>query len=234
MDYKDFISGQTGENFWFKGKKELIDILMKNSKEKNLNLLNIGAGTGADLDVINKYGNVYLIDINQEALNLIPEKMYFEKKICDATELTYPDNFFDIVCSFDVFEHIKNDFKAVREIKRVLRKDGLLFFTVPAFNFLFSAHDKALHHFRRYNKKSLYNLLKNFKEIRVSFWNSSLFLPLSILRILKKRSIPHTDYFNLPNFLERTFLSLLRFENRFIDRGFKIPIGLSLVGFCRK
>ena len=80
MDYIDFVAGQTGENFWFKGKRELIDILMRNITGKDLKILNIGAGTGADLEVLTKYGNIYAIDINQLALDLIPENICFEKK----------------------------------------------------------------------------------------------------------------------------------------------------------
>jgi len=234
MDYIDFVAGQTGENFWFKGKRELIDTLMRYATGNNLKILNIGAGTGADLDILHKYGDIYVIDTNQRALNLIPEDMCFEKKECDATKLDYPENFFDIICSFDVFEHIENDSKAVSEILRVLKKGGHLFFTVPAFQMLFSAHDKALLHFRRYNRKSLLYLLRAFQDINMSFWNSSLFFPLSILRILKKKSKPQTDYFNLPKFLEQFFLRLLRIENYLIAKGFKIPLGLSLVGSCKK
>ncbi|MHA1987381.1 MAG: class I SAM-dependent methyltransferase [Promethearchaeota archaeon] len=234
MDYIDFAAGQTGENFWFKGKRELIDTLMKNIEGDNLKILNIGAGIGADLDILNKYGDIYVIDINQRALNLVPEHLCVEKKECDATKLDYPENFFDIVCSFDVFEHIENDSQAVSEILRVLKKGGFLFFTVPAFQILYSAHDRALLHFRRYNTKTLHYLLSAFHDIRMSYWNSSLFFPLSILRILKKKSKPQTDYFNLPKFLERFFLRLLRIENYIIAKKFKIPLGLSLVGSCRK
>ena len=154
---------------------------------KNLKILNIGAGTGVDLEIMNRFGNIYIIDVNKKALDLIPSNLYSEKKVCDATALPYPNEFFDIVCSFDVFEHIKNDKKAVLEAHRVLKKKGLLLLMVPAFNFLFSAHDKALLHYRRYSKKKLYELLRIFKNEYLSYWNSILFIPLSILRILKKK-----------------------------------------------
>ena len=186
MDYKDYIAGQTGDQFWFKSKKDLINILMNKIGRKDLKILNIGAGTGIDLEILNRFGNIYIIDVNKKALDLIPSNLYSEKKVCDATALPYPNDFFEIVCSFDVFEHIKNDEKAVLEAYRVLKKGGLLLLMVPAFNFLYSAHDRALLHYRRYNKKKLYKLLKIFKYEYLSYWNSILFLPLSILRILKK------------------------------------------------
>lgn len=234
MDYIDYISGQTGENFWFKGKRNLINILLKKINRKNLSILNIGAGTGADLDILNQYGDIFIIDVNQKALDLIPQNLYKEKKFCSAIDLDYPNNYFDVVCSFDVFEHIEEDHKVVSEIYRVLKTGGFLLFTVPAFNFLFSAHDKALQHVRRYNKKSLYPLLKDFKHIETSFWNSILFIPLSILRILKKKSKPKPDYFDLPSIIEKVFYKFLIIENRLINKGHRLPLGLSIIGFCVK
>ena len=234
MDYKDYIDGQTGEQFWFKSKKDLINILFNKIGRKNLRILNIGSGTGADLEIMNRFGNIYIIDVNKKALDLIPSNLYYEKKVCDATALPYPNDFFDIVCSFDVFEHIKNDKKAVLEAHRVLKKNGWLLLMVPAFNFLFSAHDKALLHYRRYSKKKLYDLLRIFKYEYLSYWNSILFIPLSILRILKKRAKPKTDYFNLPSVLEIVFLNFLRIENKLILKDYRLPFGLSLVGVYKK
>ena len=234
MDYRDYIDGQTRAQFWFRSKRDLINILMNKIGRKNLKILNIGAGTGADLEIMNRFGNIYIIDVNKKALDLIPSNLYSEKKVCDATALPYPNDFFDIVCSFDVFEHIENDKKAVLEAHRVLKKNGLLLLMVPAFNFLFSAHDKALLHYRRYSKKKLYDLLRIFKYEYLSYWNSILFIPLSILRILKKRAKPKTDYFNLPSLLEKAFLNFLRIENKLIMKDYRLPFGLSLVGVYRK
>ena len=234
MDYRDYIDGQSGDQFWFRSKKDLINILLNKIGLKNLKILNIGAGTGIDLEIMNRFGNIHIIDVNKKALDLIPSNLYSEKKICDATALPYPNDFFDIVCSFDVFEHIKNDGKAVLEAHRVLKKKGLLLFMVPAFNFLYSAHDRALLHYRRYSKKKIQGMLKIFKYEYLSYWNSILFLPLSILRLLKKRAKPKTDYFNLPYILEKAFLNFLRIENKLIMKDYRLPFGLSLVGVYRK
>ncbi|TFG13422.1 MAG: class I SAM-dependent methyltransferase [Promethearchaeota archaeon] len=234
MDYKDYINGQSTEQFWFKSKLRLIDILLKKIKKKQLTILNMGAGTGADLEIINQYGQVYVIDINKKALALIPSNLCVEKKLTDATNLPFPDDFFDVICSFDVYEHIKDDTKAVSESLRVLKKGGHLIFTVPAFNSLYSAHDKALNHYRRYSKKSIYILLKDTNFQYLSFWNTILFIPLALLRIFKKKSPPKTDYFNLPSRLEKLFLMILQIENNYVNRGKILPYGLSLIGICKK
>jgi ubiquinone/menaquinone biosynthesis C-methylase UbiE len=236
MDYKDHISGQKEYGFWFKGKKEIIKILVSKifKKGKRLNILNLGAGTGSDLDVLNHYGNVYVIDIEKSAIIMINKKFVFEKKVADACKIPYEDGFFDIVVSFDVFEHIKNDKKAVSEVYRVLKKGGILIFTVPAFNFLFSSHDRALHHKRRYNKMELKDLLYNFKGLKMYYWNSFLFVPIAFIRLFKKKSKPKLDHMNLPKSINSLFYFFLRIENFLIKYEISFPFGLSVVGFCRK
>ena len=159
MDYKDLQSGNTQEDFWFKAKNGLVKTLLEKTcaNKKELLILNLGAGTGDDLKILSKFGKNYVIDIDQESLSAIDNTLCAEKKLADACDLPYRDDFFDVVVSFDVFEHIKNDFQAIREVHRVLKSGGVLIFAVPAFEFLFSSHDKALRHFRRYsNKNNIY------------------------------------------------------------------------------
>ena len=157
MDYKDYQAGQTADNFWFRAKYKLIELLMdKNCSSNNqvpLKILSIGTGTGDDLKILDSFGDNYVTDILPEALSLVPDEVCYEKRIADACDLPYEDNFFDIVVSFDVFEHIENDTKAVSEVYRTLKKGGALVYSVPAGPNLFSSHDVALEHFRRYDKK---------------------------------------------------------------------------------
>ena len=81
MDYRDLQSGQTKENFWFKAKNNLIDVLMKKHAKQKAKILNIGVGTGDDLKVLSKYGENYVIDINKDALSVIDNNLCEEKKL---------------------------------------------------------------------------------------------------------------------------------------------------------
>lgn len=236
MDYKDLQAGQTKEFFWFKAKNDLVNLLMDKvcKDRKHLRILNIGAGTGDDLKDLVKFGKIYVIDIDCKALAVIDNNFCFEKKIADACNLPYDDNFFDIVVSFDVFEHIKNDKKAVSEVYRVLKNGGALVFTVPAFQILFSSHDKALEHQRRYSKKELQTLLISFNDRKIFFWNSLLFIFIAVMRLIKRKSKPKVDHMYLPRWLNVLFYKLLSFDNFLIRKNISIPIGLSLVGFCYK
>ena len=76
MDYKDFLSGKTEETFYFKAKNRLINIIMKKIKKKifknndeKFKILNLGVGMGNDLKIFKKYGENYIIDINDKTLN---------------------------------------------------------------------------------------------------------------------------------------------------------------------
>jgi ubiquinone/menaquinone biosynthesis C-methylase UbiE len=231
MDYKDLQAGHIKNNCWFKAKNNLIGVLIEKAcrNRRQLKILGIGAGTGDDLVILNKYGKNYVIDIDKNALSVVDDKLCEEKIVADACDLPYSNSFFDVVVSSDVFEHISNDKKSVSEAYRVLKENGILIFTVPSFQFLFSSHDNALHHQRRYNKKSVRNLLSQF-ELKIFFWNSLLFLPIAIMRILKRNSKPKVDQMNLPSWLNTIFFSLLIFDNFLIKRGLSMPVGLSIVG----
>ncbi|MBT7439605.1 class I SAM-dependent methyltransferase [archaeon] len=237
MDYKDHLRGNFANNFWFRGKYDLMKVLLSmNLKKRKNKILVLGAGTGEDLKIISKFGDIYAIDIDKNAFDLIPKNLVFEKKIANATKLPYKKEFFDSVISFDVFEHIKNDKLALLEAHRVLKKKGKLIFGVPAFNFIFGSHDEALGHFRRYNKKTFKPLVKKFKKVTLSYWNFIFFIPITLFirlpgKIIKKKK---TDNFNLPKILDDFALLILKFENYLISKKISLPFGLSLIGYCEK
>jgi ubiquinone/menaquinone biosynthesis C-methylase UbiE len=78
----------------------------------------------------------------------------------DAQSMPIADNSVDIVTAMDVIEHIPDDKAALREISRILKPGGYLLATVPAFQSLWSDHDVALHHFRRYTQPSFRDVIQ--------------------------------------------------------------------------
>ena len=234
MDYRDLEAGTSPNSFWFRSKRNLIQVLMQKTKHKNAKILNLGAGTGEDLSVLNQFGDCFIVDIEEKALELIPKTLYKEKKVADATKLPYRNGFFDIVVCFDVLEHLSNDKKAVKEIFRVLKKGGNFVFTVPAFQFLFSTHDKALGHQRRYNMITINTMLKNFYSIKTGYWNTFLFFPVALMRLFKKGSDAKVDKMEPPWLIDSFFYVLLKFENFIIKKGFRLPFGITIWGVCKK
>jgi SAM-dependent methyltransferase len=238
MDYKDYQAGQTADNFWFRAKYKLIRLLMEKNCNKNsdepLKILSIRTGTGDDLKILQSFGNNYVTDILPEALEIVPDDLCFEKRLADACNLPYEDNFFDIVVSFDVFENIENDVKAVSEVHRTLKKGGSLVYSVPAGPKLFSSHDVALEHFRRYDKKMVKNLFANFEITKLYSWNALLYPLIAISRIKNKNAEPKVDHPQLPGIIDKIFYLLILFDNFLIKRGLNLPVGVSITGWCKK
>jgi hypothetical protein len=97
------------------------------------------------------------------------------------------------VTALDVLEHTDDDLLSLREMGRVIKPAGLLLITVPAYGFLWSEHDEALKHRRRYTAHELRNKLtvSGFEVVRTSYFITTLFFPILALRIwqgLRKRS----------------------------------------------
>jgi ubiquinone/menaquinone biosynthesis C-methylase UbiE len=236
VDYKDIQAGNTSNHFWFKAKCDLVATLLErvSAGQTGLKILSLGAGTGDDLEILNRHGAVHVVDIDQRALALINEHSCVEKRCQDACALSYEDNFFDIVIACDVFEHIHDDHRALAQVYRVLKQGGVLIFTVPAHQWLFSAHDRALGHYRRYNKKTLKTLLHPFPSRTICYWNSLLFVPAVCKRLSERWSKPKVNSVVLPKLLNSFCYRLLSIDNLLIKRHIMLPAGISLVGFCRK
>ena len=95
----------------------------------------------------------------------------------DIRRMPFPDGCFDVVTAMDVVEHIDDDAAAMREIARVLRPGGALLATVPAYKSLWSEHDVALPHYRRYTAHSLRRLIggAGLSVVKMSYAVSALF-----------------------------------------------------------
>lgn len=185
--------------------------------------------------MLKKYGRVYATDINKEVLKLIPKDYYYEKKFCDAEKISYPSNYFDIVILFDVLEHTEKDDKVIKEVCRVLKKKGTLLLTVPAHPVIYSSHDSALEHKRRYTRDGLYDVLtKNFRIEKFGYWNMFLSPLIILFRLLKPDNKKPDDMSIFPKFLDKVFYLILSFENKLISLGFLLPFGLTLYAKCRK
>jgi len=177
MDYKDYIikRGKT-EHFWYRAKQELITKLLASiysDYQPERLFLEIGCGTGSQLTVMKEYGQVEGIEIN-EAAAAIARQQGFSVKTQNIEKESLDENKFSGISLFDVLEHVKNDAQLLHKIFLSLKERGYLFLMVPAFNFLFGPHDRALGHFRRYQLNNLLTSLESagFSIIRQGYWNT--------------------------------------------------------------
>jgi SAM-dependent methyltransferase len=228
---------QNIDHWWFEGRKVILKkILSEYIKSKKI-ILDYGCGVGINLNMLSEFGKIFYYDKSKLATNYV-EKNYKKKKIFKKlSRLTMCKKKFDLVVATDVIEHIKNDEKEIIKLHGLLKKNGHILITVPAFQTLFSSKDISLKHYRRYDKKKLLNLLKNhFYEIKIIYFNFILFLPIAIMilffKILNIKFIENVE--RKPNFLINKIAFYLFVFESFLINKIKFPFGVSLLFLGKK
>lgn len=231
--------------WWFIARRKLIVSLMEQRYPKNgdLHILDIGCGTGAMLDELTPFGTVTGADFSPEALNFCKERAdHHSLARADVRRLPFADNSFDIVTAMDIIEHIDDDKAATAEIRRVLKPGGRLFATVPAFQSLWSEHDEALHHYRRYTSGGLKDVLQRvgLSVEKLSYTVTTLFPPIwayrTIARLLPKRTNDGQKKADLVEFSEpvnRALLTLSNIETKLVSK-FDLPFGVTVACVAMK
>ncbi len=239
MEYKELpqIQKIEREHFYYVTKRYLIDKILEKFSKKNLQILDLGCGTGWELEILSNYGQVIGLDGSKTAIKIC-SKRNFKKLILYEIKkkLPFKGESFDLICAFDLLEHLQYDGLIVKEINRVLKKGGYCLFTVPAYQFLFSSHDRSLNHLRRYSRAEILQLFDIFQIIKLSYFNMLLFLialPLRLISKNKKTMIKSNLYIKTPNFINKILIYLLKAEDKLICQ-YSLPFGLSIIGLVRK
>jgi ubiquinone/menaquinone biosynthesis C-methylase UbiE len=169
-------------HWWFKERRQLLR-LWALSFEPSSKFLDIGAGVGRQsLLLRDELGmQVTAIELSEFGVAACLDKNLNVIQV-NATHLGLPSESFDAVIAMDVLEHIEEDGEVLNEIERVLKINGTTFITVPCFPFMWSGHDEAVGHVRRYTKSELVNKIERsgLSITSVRYWNSLLF-PFAII-----------------------------------------------------
>jgi SAM-dependent methyltransferase len=231
------------ENFywWFVARRRLLDWLVGDICRgfKRPTILDVGCGTGMNSRVLAKHGDTISTDASEEALGFSKGRGIDGLVRSHIELLPFAASTFDVITALDVLEHINDDLRALDELLRVTRDGGVLVITVPAYGFLWSEHDEALHHRRRYAASELRNKLTNagFEVERISYYITFLFFPILLMRFVQsvfKRSIhAKTSHVILPKWLNSLLIAILGFE-RVLLRWMNFPFGVSIVCLARK
>ncbi len=232
------------KNWWFKVRKKIIAAAIKkncNPLPYNTAVLNVGAAAGASSQWLSQFGKVTSVENDKDFVAFLKEAKE-DVQESGAEQLPFANNQFDLVCAFDVIEHIEDDNKAVHEMLRVCRAGGFLVVTVPAFQSLWSSHDAVNHHKRRYTKKSLLTLIEKMDcEVKyATYFNSLLFLPVWIFRKVKNifskpsqklvADFAYTSNGSIVSFILEKIFALEIFLLRFL----RFPFGVSLLLVLQK
>ena len=228
-------------HWWFIARREFARTLLKQAvgPQDQPRILDLGCGTGGILDSLRGIGPTTGVDVEPMALDFCRERGHTDVIEASGTELPFMDACFDAVVALDVFEHIDDDCKAMEEAFRVLKPGGVAVITVPAYQGLWSRHDVALHHHRRYTLGLLTQRLEaaGFTVQHKTYTVSSL-LPVTwfIRRVLgpfRNSGKPVSDIKPTPTWLNRALLGVLRMENS-IASCCSVPFGVTAAVVVRK
>jgi SAM-dependent methyltransferase len=229
-------------HWWFRGRRRVLMDLLKDvagSRSGSIRILDYGCGTGGNTPSYASLGSVVGIEPDGAAIRLAGRRAGARYARASGTQLPFRAGVFDTVVASDVLEHIDDDLAAVSEIARVLTPGGAVVFSVPAHPWLFSEHDAALHHFRRYTKAGLRGVLERggLKIRRLTYWNTALFPAVALHRLLGRRRPggipPRSD--TRPTFrpVNEALAGLLRLEAAILHHA-SLPWGVSLVGVAAR
>lgn len=229
--------------WWHVGRRFIIRAMLKKyfngANEQEKSILDIGCGTGGNAMLLKEFGTVMGLDDSKEALRLAQGEGGFSKLVLgEINKLPFDENVFDCITLLDVLEHVNDEKLALDECKRVLKPGGGLIITVPAYQWLWSGHDEALHHKRRYSMAELKNKLKQagFEIVFKTYAVSALFLAIAFYRYLDKimGRKQESSYVIFNPIINNLFIFLLRIEALIFKLGLALPFGTSIVIIAKK
>jgi len=228
--------------WWFVGMRHITLTLMNRflSGSQDLLILDAGCGTGGMLQHLDPFGKAIGLDISTEAIRFARLRETRRLIRASVSILPFDDNTFDLVTSFDVIYHkaVERDEETLAEAVRVLRTNGTLLIRVPAYNWMRSSHDEAVHTGRRYTRRGLDKKLRRagFRPLYLTYANSLLFPVAVAYRFLGKLRSHRRNGSDvgpmIPTF-NRWFSAALKLEAGIL-RHSRLPFGLSLIALAQK
>lgn len=170
-------------HWWFAARREVLGALVT-SLPRPRTILEVGCGTGANLGLLSQHGTVTGVELDDEARATAQAAYPSLRLLAGALPGGLPPlgpEPFDLVCLFDVLEHIEDDVAALRALRPLVARTGHLLVTVPAYAWLFGEHDRRHHHKRRYASGQLAKVARRagFSVVREGHFNTLLF-PLAV------------------------------------------------------
>ena len=222
-------------HWWYQARLEIIRRMFeaKFKRKDQGRILEIGAGSGVNIRRLREFGSVEAVEMHDGGRSMIaaafpdvdvrngalPEAELFQGKTYDA------------ICMFDVLEHVEPHIDALKVVREHTHDDGHLFLTVPAYQWLWSQHDVAMHHYRRYSRETLREALEasGWTVETIGYFNTWLF-PLALVARLKDRIFRPKISSGLsvpPSGINSLFFRVFASEAARVVRG-GFPFGLSL------
>jgi SAM-dependent methyltransferase len=225
-------------HWWYRGRRMLVDQLLSQHLSvagTPARLLEIGAGTGSNLQVLSAHGSVTAVEPAPYAAACIesahPDVAAVRQFWPDASSSVGQ---FDAILLLDVLEHIDDDRAALRAVVPHLAPGGIAIISVPAYQSLWSEHDELLWHKRRYSRRGLRELIRSAELdiVELSGFNWMLF---GVAWIARRLTLRFATGDNLPpTFLNAALAFVLRLEVMGMRFGIRPAFGLSIVSVVRR
>jgi SAM-dependent methyltransferase len=232
-------------HFWFHGFRGFVAPLLRDAVRGRTApiILDCGCGTGANLEMLGRFGRAYGFDLSETGLQFAREAGRKTVARGTVTSAPFPTATFDLVTSFDVLYSLEDadEHAAAGELFRLLKPGGYAIVNVAAMPMLRGDHSILGHERRRYTRRSLRHLLEQagFTVTRLTYTNASLFPLVAAVRTYHQwRGLAGEDdahqEITVPAAPINSVLSgLLKIESlwlRVIDN----PFGSSLLCLARK
>ena len=229
----DRMAEQDQVHWWYVARRRILaDLIAREVKlPKDARLLEIGCGTGHNLDMLRRFGRLDAIELDPAARALASKRL--GHVVGDAALPELPgiaDRTYHLIALLDVLEHVDGDEAALSSIAAKLAPGGSILITVPAYQWMWSAHDEAHHHKRRYSKRSLRAVAEKagLRVHRIGYFNSLLFPIAATVRLAGKAMGRKAGDDQVPPApLNRLFRSIFGLERHLVGR-VPLPAGVSL------
>lgn len=230
----DRMAAHDSTHWWYRARREILsDYLSRHAAlPPDARILEIGCGTGHNLPMLARFGDVDAIEIDASARAIAAERL--GKPVGDAPLPALEGvarGAYDLVAVLDVIEHIDDDVAALKAMADCLKPGGKILIAVPAHPWMWSAHDVVNHHKRRYTKATLDAAIRaaGLRHNGLRWFNSLLF-PLAVAARLAGRVTGKDDSDDSPppGPVNALFETVFGWERALVGR-VPLPPGLSIV-----
>ena len=230
-------------HWWYVSLHELILAYVPQNKPGQ-RILDVGCGTGRLLQLLQSRGTVVGCDVSAFAVHFC-FKRGMRALWSDLNRCSFEKGRYDIVTQIDVLYHraIKDDKAVLRKLYEVLKPGGRLIFQVPAYQWLRSSHDDAVHTGRRYTRKQVVRMVRacGFSVEKATYRVSLLFVPIALIRVARKMVSPGrgsgddgaSDVRTHTPIVNAMLSAVMKTENRLL-KYFSFPFGTSVFLAARK
>ena len=235
----DQMADLDSRHWWFTARHRILDGVIERIVQppKDARILELGAGTGHNLAMLSRFGSVEASELDAGARELASKRLgrpVVEAALPDLS--MFPAGIYDLIALLDVLEHVPDDRGSLVAIKDRLKPGGSLLLTVPINPWMWSAHDVAHHHHRRYRKRDIEAMAKEagYEIELISPFNSLLFPPIAAVRLLGKLTgKDDSDDAMPPGPVNAALDAIFGLERSLIGR-VPMPFGVSLLAVLRR